>query len=108
MLNFKLEKFEGPLDLLLQLIEDQKLDITEVSLSKVADQFLEYLKNTTSLNPEEMADFLVVAAKLLVIKSKALLPDLNIADDADSSTLERQLKIYKEFLEASKVIRQIL
>ncbi|MFA6428684.1 MAG: segregation/condensation protein A [Candidatus Buchananbacteria bacterium] len=108
MINFKLEKFEGPLDLLLQLIESEQLDITQVSLSRVAEQYLEYIKTSTALNPEELADFLVVAAKLLIIKSKILLPDLGLSGGEEADTLERQLKIYKEFLEASKLVHQIL
>ncbi|HYE22685.1 MAG TPA: segregation/condensation protein A, partial [Verrucomicrobiae bacterium] len=68
----KIEQFEGPLDLLLQLIEEQQMDITSVSLAKVTEQFLDYVKNLQVKNPMGLADFLVIAAKLLVIKSKAL------------------------------------
>lgn len=105
--HFKLEEFEGPLDLLLSLIEDQKMDITKVSLARVADQFIEYVNSEAGLKPEEMADFLVIAAKLLFIKSKALLPGLEIADE-EGSDLEKQLKIYKEYREASLKIREML
>jgi segregation and condensation protein A len=101
--QIKLEHFEGPLDLLLHLIEQQELDITKVSLAKVADQFIEYVNSCTKWNPDEVADFLLVASKLLLIKSKILLPSLNI-DDEEAGDLEKQLKIYKEYYEASKVI----
>lgn len=106
--NYKvqLDDFSGPLDLLLQLIEQQELDITEVSLSQVADQYIEYM-NLKVVSPEETADFLVVAAKLLYIKSKALLPNLELEEE-DSIDLEKQLKMYKEYLEASKKIQEIL
>jgi segregation and condensation protein A len=107
MYKVRLEKFEGPLDLLLQLIEGQKLDITEVSLAQVADQYLEYLNQAQELNIDELADFLVIAAKLLYIKSKALLPSLDLGDD-DLKDLEKQLKIYKEYLDASKVINRMI
>ncbi len=70
--KIKIEKFEGPLDLLLQLIEKEKLDITEVSLSKVTEQYLESIKNIEEYQPEDLADFLVVATKLLLLKSKTL------------------------------------
>ncbi|MDP3964412.1 MAG: ScpA family protein [bacterium] len=106
MHTITLEQFEGPLDLLLKLIEEQKLDITEVSLSRVTDQYLAYLHALEERPTDELADFLVVAAKLLLIKSKALLPVFQ-ADD-DEIDLESQLKIYKEFLDASKAIHEII
>jgi len=105
--KIKLEEFEGPLDLLLQLIENQEMDITKVSLARVADQFMEYVNQAESLNPGEVADFLVVAAKLLLIKSKILLPGLKLEDEEEGD-LERQLKIYREYYEASKVIEKMI
>ena len=69
MYEISLEKFSGPMDLLLQLIEKEELDITQVSLAQVTDQYLKYLTQVEVLNPEEVADFLVVAAKLLLINS---------------------------------------
>jgi segregation and condensation protein A len=98
--NFKLEQFEGPLDLLLKLIEEEKLDITTVSLGNVADEYLAYIESLETVNPEELADFLVVAAKLLLIKSRSLLPVIEVEED--EVDLEKQLKIYREYLEASK------
>jgi len=100
-----LEQWQGPLDLLLQLIENQEMDITKISLAKVADQFIEYM-NIKRISLEETADFLVVAAKLIYIKSKALLPTLELEEEGVD--LERQLKMYKEYLEASKQIQKIL
>ena len=67
--KIRLEKFEGPLDLLLQLIEQEEMDITQVALAKVTDQYLEYLSSSPDIPTEELADFLVIAAKLLLIKS---------------------------------------
>lgn len=109
MSNYKiqLEQFEGPLDLLLKLIEDQELDITTVSLAKVADQFITYVNQAEDLNPGEVADFLVVASKLLLLKSKALIPSLDFEEE-DEGSLERQLKIYKEYYEASKAIKELI
>ncbi len=106
--KFKLEKFEGPLDLLLQLIESADLDITEVALSEVADQFMKYLATIEDKNPDELADFLVVASRLLLIKSRILLPNLHIEDESEAIELETQLKIYKEYHDASKKIEEIL
>lgn len=100
-LNFKMEKFEGPLDLLLQLIEQEKLSISEISLSKIADQYLESLKLVAEKDPDELADFLVVAARLLLIKSRELIPrDVVLEDEGPS--LETQLKMYKIFWEAAQ------
>lgn len=108
MYEIKLDQFTGPLDLLLQLIENQKLDISQVSLAKVTDQYLAYLDTSNDVGASELADFLTVATKLLIIKSKGLLPT-NIEDEEDSADqLELQLKMYKEYLEATKKIEQML
>lgn len=108
MYKIKIEQFEGPLDLLLQLIEEQKLQITEVSLSSVTEQYIAILDQNTGIPAEELADFLVVAAKLLLIKSKALLPYLSAEEDDLGRELEQQLKMYKLFYEASKAIHKMI
>lgn len=108
MIQIKLEKFEGPLGLLLQLIENEEMDITQISLARIADQYINYIRNSNQINPDEMADFLVVAAKLLLIKSRALLPYLYPEEQEEIEELEQQLKMYKEFLEAAKQIETIL
>ncbi|HRY82987.1 MAG TPA: segregation/condensation protein A [Candidatus Moranbacteria bacterium] len=107
--QIKIEQFEGPLDLLLQLTEDQKLDITRVSLAKIADQYLEYIANTQNITLEHLADFLSVASRLILIKSKALLPMLEFTEEeeAEISDLEHQLAEYKKFKEASKNVSAI-
>lgn len=107
-MNFKIDKFEGPLGLLLQLIERQELDITEISLAKIADQYIEYIRSYKGIGPEELADFLVVAAKLLLIKSRALLPFLKGEEEEEIQEFEDQLRMYKEFLEAAKKIEAII
>ena len=66
--------YEGPLDLLLSLIERAELDITSVSLASVTDQYLGYIRGLEHQDPDEISAFLVIAAKLLQIKSEALLP----------------------------------
>jgi len=103
----KIQKFEGPLDLLLQLIEKEELSITEVSLVAVTDQYISYLKTFEKISPEALADFLVIAAKLLLIKSRALLPFLSEADEdveEDLKELEERLKLYKKFKELAKEV----
>lgn len=103
-----LEQFDGPLPLLLQLIEDQKLDITQVSLAKVADQYLDHIHAEPKWDTDELADFLVVAAKLLLIKSKVLLPNLDLGEEeGDASALEHQLKMLKLYRDASVKIDAI-
>jgi len=105
--RIKIEQFEGPLDLLLQLIEQEEMDIAQVSLAKVTDQYLEYLNKSPDISTEELADFLVVAAKLLLIKSRTLLPSLQLEEE-EGTDLEHQLKIYREFYEAAKVLHKMI
>jgi len=107
MHQFTLEKFEGPLDLLMGLIEKNKLQITEISLTQVTDQYLAYLENLASLPSAEVADFLLIASRLIYLKSRYLLPDFNISDEEDAGFLERQLKIYRQYYEASKTINHL-
>lgn len=107
MHSIKLEQFEGPLDLLLQLIEKEELDITTVSLAKIADEFLDYIHRIEEIVPEEVADFLVVAAKLIYLKSKYLLPNL-VVEEEDAGDLEKQLKIYQQYYQASKLIEKMI
>ncbi|MEW6610433.1 MAG: ScpA family protein [Patescibacteria group bacterium] len=106
-IDIKLETFEGPLDLLLQLIERDKLPITEVAIARVTEQYLKVLRETEGgMHPEVLADFLVVAAKLLLYKSRALFPHLNVAE-TEGESLEEQLKLYKRFVDASRVIEKL-
>lgn len=98
----KIDRFEGPLDLLLQLIEREELPITDVALAEVTDQYVEHIQHVT-VPSEELADFLVIAAKLLYIKSRLLVPSAALAPE-EGISLEEQLRMYKEFVEASKGI----
>lgn len=109
MLAVKVEQFEGPLDVLLELIETEKLDITAVSLATVTDQYLECIAQLSDhIRASELADFLVVAAKLIYIKSKLLLPYLTKEDEAEIEDLKNQLKIYQEYHRAAKQLQEIL
>ncbi len=107
MRDVKVEKFSGPLDLLLQLIEQQQLDISQVSLAKVTEQYIQSLQAMAELPVDELADFLVVAAKLLLIKSRLLVPTDELPADDAGLDLEKQLKMYREFVEASKKVEKI-
>lgn len=104
--EIKLEKFQGPLDLLLQLIEQEELKITEVALSEVTEQFLKYLDNLEDNRSEELADFLVIATKLVYLKSRTLLPFLYPEED-EGPSLADQLKMYQQYIEASKKINTL-
>ena len=91
--------YEGPLDLLLQLIEHAELDITAVALAQVTDQYLAYI-HQMQVPAEEISAFLVMAAKLLQIKSEALLPRPPVREAGEEDlgeALARQLQIYKRF-----------
>lgn len=102
--TFRIESFEGPLDLLLQLVEQEELDISNVSLAKVAEQFLRYVESTKSIVPEELADFLVIAAKLMYLKSKLLIPSLIDEELEEGPDLETQLREYQRFVAASREV----
>jgi len=97
------------LGLLLQLIESEEMDITEIALAAIADQYVAYVEQAENINPEEIADFLVIAARLLYLKSKALLPYLSSEEEeAEIGDLERQLRMYKEFIEASLKVSDLI
>ncbi len=102
--NIKLEQFEGPLDLLINLIGEQRLDITRLSLAKVADQYLDHISSRENITLDNLADFLVVASRLILIKSKALLPVLELSQEEEEEIkdLEKQLSEYKKFKDISK------
>lgn len=102
--------FEGPLDLLLELIEKEKLEITDLALAQVTDQFLCYLEGSKEdITPEHLADFLLVAGKLILIKSKAILPMLELEkeEEEDIEELKARLIEYRKFKEISKEIKKL-
>jgi segregation and condensation protein A len=103
------EKFEGPLELLLELIEKEKLSISEISLARVTDDFITFIKALEKIDPEVLAEFLVVAAQLMLIKSKSLLPNLKLSeeDEASIEDLERRLAEYKRFRELAGDVRKL-
>ena len=92
--NYKIstDVYEGPLDLLLHLIEQAELDITKLSLAKVTDQYLGHLHSIPQGDPTEVSAFLVIAAKLVLIKSSILLPSAVIDENGDEEDLGDQLR----------------
>lgn len=113
-MNYTVETdvFSGPLDLLLRLIERAELDITVIALAEVADNFLRHVRRLAAVEPDELADFVALAARLLVIKSRALLPRpavLNAesaVDEADAEALAVQLRVYQQFRLAADLLRR--
>lgn len=107
--NYRIDTdlYQGPLDLLLELIDKAELDITKLALAKVTDQYLAYLENLETENPNEVSSFLVIASKLLQIKSQALLPKPSIdilgeEEEDPGEALAQQLIIYKKFKDIAK------
>ena len=107
-----LPAFQGPLDLLLGLIEEEELDITKISLARVTDQYLEHLEILKQTDPDDLTDFLVIAAKLIFIKSEVLLPrppailiEDNEEDPGDE--LARQLILYKHFKDIAAELKEM-
>lgn len=108
----KIGNFEGPLGLLLSLIEERKLFINDVSLAEVTQDYLNYIKNFNELNVEKkIADvsyFILVASTLILIKSKSLLPNLELTEDEEEKIvdLEKRLKLYQIIKRASIDIKK--
>ncbi|MEK7276759.1 MAG: segregation/condensation protein A [Chloroflexota bacterium] len=101
--------YQGPLDLLLQLIEREELDITKIALAQVTDQYLARVRELEQYNLHDIADFLVIAARLILIKSEALLPRppaRNPGEEDPAEELARQLIAYKKIKEAAAALHQ--
>lgn len=107
--TIKTEVFEGPLDLLLTLIEKKKLFINDISLSRVTDDFISHIQKTENIPMGDSANFILIASTLLLIKSKSLLPALTLTEEEEEGIhdLEIRLKIYQRIKEASQGINNI-
>src|SRR3989344_4410007 len=92
-----IEGFEGPLELLLSLIEKRKLPINDVSLASVTDEYILHIQQQKEFPLSETSHFILIASTLLLIKSKSLLPTLELTEEeaGDIENLERRLKLYK-------------
>ncbi len=107
-MKFYTETFEGPLALLLSLVEERKLALTDVALAEVTQQYVEYVAaHRDEITPENLADFLAVAARLILMKSHALLPFLTVAQQdeeeaGETEDLAAQLATYKQFAAAAE------
>jgi segregation and condensation protein A len=104
----EIDYYQGPLDLLLQLIQHEELDITKLALAKVTNSFLEYVNQLPIFEIEEASSFLLVAAKLMQIKSEALLPrppDQDPGEEDPGEDLIHQLILYKRYKELSQTLK---
>lgn len=104
--QLRLPIFEGPLDVLLRLIERNQLEITEVSLVEVTDQFLHYVSALPGTSPGVLAEFTTIASRLLLLKSRSLLPSEPVEDDdEETDDLTQQLLAYKAVKDAALMLK---
>lgn len=105
--NVKIENFEGPLDLLCHLIDKNKMNVCDIKISDITDQYIEYLEAMERLNLEIASEFLVMASTLLLIKSKGLLPQ-EVEEEAELTEEEllRRILEYKKYKEISKLFKE--
>ena len=92
-LQFKLDGFEGPLDLLLHLIKESNMSIKEVKIAEITDQYLKYMEDLSELDMDEATEFLDMTSRLLEIKSRSLLPVETTEEEEEELDPETQLKI---------------
>lgn len=107
--KIQLEKFEGPLDLLLYLIKKDDIDVCDIPIASITDQYMEYIKTMQLLNLEVVGDFLVMAATLMQIKSKMLLPPDPLAvmpEEDPRSELVRRLQEYQQFKQIAENLKE--
>lgn len=107
--TIRTEAYEGPLELIIELIEKRKLLVNELSLAQVTDDFISYVKSGERFPMEDATNFINVAATLLLIKSRSLLPDLELSteEEEDVRSLERRLKLYETVRAATRDLGRI-
>ena len=109
-LTYSFEGFEGPLDVLLELIAKKNIDVKDVVIAEITDQFLQYVEDMDEIDMEEATAFLNMASRLLLMKSKALLPVEEILEEEeeldDETKLKIQLQEYKLFKEAGETLQK--
>ncbi len=106
--KIKLENFEGPLDLLVHLIDKNKMDIYDINLSEITDQYIEYINEMEKMNLEVTSEFLVMASTLLYLKSKNLLPNQeNDEQELTEEELLQRIIDYKKYKEITKMLKEM-
>ncbi len=105
----KLDRYEGPYTKLLELIEQRKLSITEISLVSVADDYIAYIKTLEQKNLVDISQFIVVASTLILMKAKSLLPDVVYTEEEEKQVhdLEKKLELYAMLTRACSKITSI-
>ena len=107
----KIDAFEGPLDLLLHLIKESKVDIWNIKIVEITDQYLNYIKSMEKLNLNIASDYLVMASELMEMKSKLLLPRTNIEEDTEEEDprekLIKKLIEYQRYKEMTKNFKEL-
>ena len=106
--NLLLDNFEGPIDLLLVLARSQKVDLSDISISELADQYINFINQYRNIHIEIAADYLVMAAWLTYLKSRLLLPKEEKTDEYTADELEEALKYQLQRLEAFQNISKII
>lgn len=110
-ISFKIDEFEGPLDLLLHLIKESKMDIMNIEIEKITKQYMDYLDLQEKMNLEVASEYLVLASELIEIKSKMLLPNFKSEDDEEEEAdpreeLVNRLLEYQAYKEITKVLQE--
>ena len=109
MMTFQLKDFDGPLDLLLTLVTKAQIEIKDIFVSEITDQYIDFVHNAPDLDMEDATEFLVMAATLLEIKSRAMLPKppaLEEGEEDPEQALIRRLEEYKRFRESASAMKQ--
>ena len=109
--EFKINEFEGPLDLLLHLIKENKMDIMNIEIEKITDQYMKYLAEQEKMNLEIASEYLILASELIEIKSKLLLPNTKVSDEESDMTdpreeLVNRLIEYQNYKEVTKLLQE--
>lgn len=107
--NVKTDVFEGPLDVLLSMIEKRKLSISDISLAKVADDYVAYVRSQTDFPLSDSASFILIASTLVLIKSKSLLPTLSLSEEEEKNIddLEARLTLHQEYKQKAEALRKL-
>ena len=107
--SIKTDAYQGPFELLLDLIETRKLLVNDLTLSNITEDFIQHVRAQSAFPVEETANFIQIAATLLLIKSKSLIPDLALTDEetADVEDLKRRLEAYEKVREATRELSRI-
>lgn len=107
--NIQTEAYQGPFELVLDLIEERKLLVNDLALSQITEDYIQHVRAQEKFPVEETANFIQIAATLLLIKSKSLIPDLTLSEEetADIDDLKRRLEAYEKVREAARELARV-